>query len=423
MTDRIRLLGAASELLLFLLLLHILYTNDFTTLGFFGFGPFYTIGAQRRLFVLLFLVFLIHAAVPERYRKHVLLAGGLLGGTVTYPELMPGLLALTGFVYLVVHHVGRRVTVKLACLLGLFLGLGWWSAHSPYGQLLSLVFVALTFFRTLLYLHAMATRGYPATPFSDFLRFQLPIASFAIHPYLGVIPPFATRGRARPLDVLVEEGRRLLRGGLAALLAARVVARFGTLIFSGETGGGGVPTDLLGWHGWTMVHMVVALLDTSACAAFLVGLMLMLGWDLKPAMNRPWFSEGLFEYWNRFIIHFKDFQVTLFFYPTVLALRRVPRNVAVVVGVAMTFLVGNNLVHILGRYLYTAERETLLPRGVRANLALTCVMALAFLWEEYKQARRRDGRPLPFGLGSSKWPVRVVRIYLTLAVVSWVWFL
>ncbi len=422
MIDRVRFLGEASELLLFLGLLHFLYVGGLTSLGFFGFGPFYPGHRQVPLFALYYAVFLATTLAPGRFRETILLAGGLAGGLVAYPELMLGLIILVSVVYLVVHHLGRRAWIKLLSLAGLHVCLGLWSACSPYGQRLSLVFVALTFFRTLLYLHAMAVKGFPRGNIADYVRFQLPIASFIIHPYLGVIPPFGERKDKRPLEDLVADGRRLIRAGLLALLAARLAGKAAAMLFPGEVlEGAGMPATLLVWHWRAMLRLLVVLLDTSACAGFLGGLMLMLGWDIKPAMNRPWRSESLFEYWNRFIIHFKDFQVTFFYYPTVLALRRHRREVAIVVAVAMTFLVGNNVVHILGRYLYSAERHTLLLHGVRANLALTAVMALAFLWEEYKQRCRREGRRVPFG--SRRWPVRAVKIYLTLTVVSWIWHL
>ncbi len=419
MTDRLRFLGAASELLLFLVVLHLLYVWRLAPLNFFGFGPFYPDDRQTGLFALYFVVFVAHALAPEPRRQSIRVAGGLLSGLVAFPTILPGLLVLTGMVFLVVHHLRGRAWIKVSALGALYVALGLWSAHSAYGQLLSVVFVGMTFFRTLLYLHAMAQKRYPRGSFVDYLHYQLPLPSFLIPPYLGVIPPFGGRHSARPLDTVIADGRKLLRAGLATLLVARAASVAATHLFGGDLTR--VPGTLFAWHAWAMSRMVIVLLDTSASAAFLIGLMMLLGWDVKPAMNRPWFSESLFDYWNRFIIHFKDLQVALFFYPTVLALRRRPRRLAIVVATMMTFLVGNNVMHMLGRYLYTAERHTLLPHAVRANLALTLVMALAFLWEDYKQACRRRGAPVP--LASTRWPARALRIYLTLGVISWIWHL
>ena len=426
--NRIEIVHTFIMLTIFLGFLHLLYVNGLTQLNFFGVGPFYPDSRQLPVFAVYLATFLINSIAPESRRGTILLIGGLVGGLVAYPRQLPGLLLLVSVVYLIIHWLGKGTLVKVFALILLYSVLGWGSAHYNRTQgffdvqLISLVFVALTFFRTLLYLRAMGAQGYPPASFADYLRYQLPVASFIIHPYLGVIPPYGGRRKPRPLKVLIPQGRRLLWIGLITLLIARIFSRILALSFpAGAYNPAGIPAGLLSWHFWAMLRMLVALLDTGASAAFLVGLMMLLGWDIKPAIEHPWFSAALFEYWNRFIIHFKDLQVSLFYYPTLLKLRNVRREVAIVVAVAMTFLVGNNVVHMFGRYLYTIERHTKFGHGVQANLALTCVMTLAFLWEEHKQRLRMAGKPVPLQGGGLL--ARGVRIYLTLTIVSWVWHL
>jgi len=403
------------ELCLVTWLLFWLKRHHFTTFDFFGYGPLYSDERLLPLLVAWLLTALSIWWLPPSRRPTLTLVGGLVTGLMAYPLLMPAILALTWGGHALLHAARFTTLQKLTLLTALHAALGAAAWEWLELRTLALVFVSLTFFRTLRYWHELARRRYPPIPIGDFLRYQLPAASFVIHPYLVVIPPFSLIPPSRDRLEMHREGLSHVWFGLLTLMASYALIAGLRFVFPVT------PTDPLRWHLWAMVDLLYILTYAAANAGFLVGLMLLQGMDVKPAFNHPWFAANLFEYWNRFIIHFKDLQVALFYFPTVLSLRRRRREIAVLAGVAVTFVFGNNLVHLMGRYLYSEDLMTRFPHAVLQNLALTGVMSAAFLWEEYKARRKTAGRPLRMPLKGL--PARMIGIYFTLAVTSWIWHL
>jgi len=404
----------AAELLLCLMLLYWLKAHHFTEFEFFGLAPLYEASRLPWILGAFFFGIVLQRQMPVQWKTRVSLLSSLAVGMAAYPTWTPLIFMLTLGPFAIVHRVGSRASTKLLALTAFYGALASAAWQSPQARGLVLIFVSMTFFRTLLYLHQAARQGYAPHPLEDYLAYQLPAASFIIHPYLVVIPPFSPQKQAATTRPLHRSGTMFIWYGLLQLMAAYGLAA--TLRFIWPE----APEEALSWHLWAITDLLYILLYCAANAAFLIGLMRLQGIDVKPAFNHPWFSTSLFDYWNRFIIHYKDMQVTLFYYPTVLSLRKRRQTIAILAGVAVTFILGNNLVHLFGRYLYTQDLYAVFPHAVLQNLALAIVMGMAFLWEDYKRRRRAIGNPIRI---PNNPPSRVIRIYITLAITGWIWHL
>lgn len=390
-----------------------------TDLSVFGVAPLWPSARGAWLIGLCGAGAVVHGVCPDRHKGWVRLSLGFMGGIVAYPLMMVPLLLLALAVWAIIHHVGRGIGVKLWALGALHLCLGaavWglprlvhggaWADEAP--RQLAQVFVALMFFKSLQYLVEGARDRWAPRPLLGWLEYQFSLPAFLIHPYLLVIPSSLAPRQQRPWEHLYRDGVRSIAMGLGTLLIAR-------LLFYGLGRISPYPPDtIFAWHLWSLGDMGVILTWAAAHAALLIGLLRCLGVEVKDASRHPWFASGLFDYWGRFIIHYKDLQVALIYLPTVLRNRGRGTVQTVLIGSATTFLIGNNVMHLLGRYLYGPELFTRMPHAALQNLALAAVMGSALWWRE-RPGATAERAPGPLGRG--------LRTYITLSVVAWIWHL
>lgn len=68
-----------------------------------------------------------------------------------------------------------------------------------------------------------------------------------------------------------------------------------------------------------------------------VGMMRVLGFDIPPGMDRPYQSRNFLDFWKRWNTYYRDFLLTLAYYPVVMALKKRP-FLAITLAGSCTFL-------------------------------------------------------------------------------------
>jgi len=118
-----------------------------------------------------------------------------------------------------------------------------------------------------------------------------------------------------------------------------------------------------------------------------------LGFDIPAGTDRPYLSRNILDFWRRWNTYYRDYLMTLAYYPVAVALKRHPSFAVVAAGLA-TFLL-NGFTHAL-RY-FVGNGDLLSLKGV----LVTHIPPLAqgILVTIWMVRERRTGRGRPHGKG------------------------
>jgi len=376
--------------------------------------------------LVIFFVTAAAGAVMPGKRAAIVLAASLLQLFVLFSPLQAaGSLAIWSAFYFVIH-ARIRWWARAAILLPLYAAPFLVARTYPQSRLLGILITAhvAPFFllRSVLY-------AYEAT----IKRERMRGAGYARFLLYLIAPPF-TSVNMPPVGFLAlhrgfrsEASPALMRKGLSQMaLGSLYIAAAGIAVRLGL-----VPpaADLVLAADELNVVTVLAATHLRLARFFLVlvgqfhvgvGMMRVLGFDIPAGSDRPYLSRSVLDFWRRWNTYFRDFLLTLAYYPTALAMKRRP-YVAVAVAGTMVFLL-SGFAHSISLAIRDPGSVTLL-NFLEPQIVFLAQGSLVVTWmvKEAVVARRRRtagvaGQPRDEGTWGRI--LNAASVALTLSVIS-----
>jgi hypothetical protein len=319
---------------------------------------------------------------PPRFAKAILAVEGCACLTALGPFFcLASVAALTLWFYALRIPIPHRARLAIPIVLLLAAGIFGASkiAKGPFA------FSMLFGLRLIRYAWDQHQHDYPARSPVDFFTYMLAPPLVFTFPYMLFIP--APKPFVASLSPRLSERRA--RRALFQLALAFVM--IGITVGMAKV----IPQSTSRFLRMYQVY-VFEIVEIARLAHLVFALLLLHGFDTQQPINAPLLATNFVEMWHRYTIHQKDLQMTLFYAPALIALRRKNRYLAICGAVAWTLFFGNMVVHVLVRYMYNPSRWAPL---VTARLIFfgvgTLVLAATLCLQEW---RRRTRRVLPKGI-------------------------
>jgi hypothetical protein len=381
--------------------------------------------ALRRTLYLAALAFVVNHYLPARYRMRavavlcgvtlLLVMGGspdrFWDGAAALQRAVPMMVVGGAFIVVCLLPIGFWTRAALVGTLGVVVGL--FRAGVIGMNSLALVWPVLAglfMFRVMVFLYETSTlRHRPRASEAFGYFFLAPNISATLFPVVG-FKTFVRSHYDGDAVTIYQRGARWIVRGVVQLVVYRVVQQLFAIRPDQVASGAELVQFVL-----TNVFLYV---KVSGQFHIFVGLLLLFGFNL-PETNRRYFLASSFtDYWRRVNIYWKDFILTVFYYPTYFRLKHRGATQALVIATLWSFFVTWAL------HLY----QTWWLKGTAAMtwtdalfwLILALLVLANSLWET-KHGRRRT-------LGSSPGTLRrtlglLVRTAGTFVVVSVLWSL
>lgn len=366
-----------------------------------------------RLLPLVFLGFLIHAALPERLKGPFRVLLFFIGAFSIYGLRSALFFSAAGAVLLGICHLPARLRFRaafLACVAAASafcrIGRPPWISDRFVIPILASMFM----FRILLYIYEHRTDPQLRVPFWRRLGYfyMLPNICFPLFPVVDYRTYLETYYNEDALRIY-RKGISWMTLGLSHLLLYRLIYFYCTPVpFEVQSG-----TTLLLY----VVTAYLMYLRVSGQFHFIVGILALFGHNLPATHRFYFFASDFADYWRRVNIYWKDFMSKLFYYPVLLWAGRAGRRRAYALSVISAFLV-TWLLHsyqwfwIRGRF--PIEHTDMLFWGV-----LGCGMLVQTLWQTRRGATAYSREE---NMGKAvRYAVRMVAMFCLLSVLWSVW--
>lgn len=361
--------------------------------------------AFRRLSLLVFGGFALHALLPVRYRLPFFLVLSLAGiGLVLGPENAVWLviigMGLIGICHLPIAYflrVGMLVAAGaiLAAQRASWVGTPWSEAIWP-------ILGSMFMFRLIVYMYDLRHETEPASLWRSLSYFfMLPNVSFPLFP---VIDYKAFRRNYFDQDAFetYQIGVDWIARGVLHLLFYRLIYYHFTLAPSEVRNVG----DLLQY----LISNFLLYLRVSGQFHLVVGMLYLFGFRLPETHHLYLLASSFTDFWRRINIYWKDFMLKIFYYPAYFVLRRLGTTWALVLATLFVF----TMTWFLHAYQWFWLRGTglLAPQDVLFWMILGVLVVVNALHES------RHGRDRTLGKRPSTWRSRLVLSAKTLATFS-----
>lgn len=193
--------------------------------------------------------------------------------------------------------------------------------------------------RFILYFYHVAGKAFAKEPFSDFLIYLFFPAYFIIFPHVVILPryDYFTESSLSNDKFMrsAKSGIKLFSLGLLLLLLYWSIVnllKMASLDISERFTIRLIP-----------LKFILILLGVCGYGNILTGLIRGLGYDIKSPFRLPLFSRDIIDFFNRFLIYFKDFIIMFFFLPALILTKKLNRYLSVFVAVLIAMLTGISL--------------------------------------------------------------------------------
>jgi hypothetical protein len=303
-----------------------------------------------RLLQVTFVGFLIHHALPLRFRLpffaalsfgSVLLVTGqwvgfLRGRLALGPflhELIPGFVLLGIGLFLIgLCHLPIRFAARVALVATVGAALAVFRVNAQWFPELSEIWIILGsmfVFRIMVYLYDLKHRTAPFSPARSIAYFfMLPNVCFPLFPLVDY-KTFCSTYYNEDWKRIYQTGLLWMLRGVFHLLLYRLVYQFAPLDVSNLSSA----TDVAGF----MLATYLLYLRVSGQFHLIVGLLHMFGFNLPETHHLYLLASSFTDFWRRINIYWKDFIMKLFFYPSFFQLRKLGTLPALALATLVTF--------------------------------------------------------------------------------------
>jgi D-alanyl-lipoteichoic acid acyltransferase DltB (MBOAT superfamily) len=198
--------------------------------------------------------------------------------------------------------------------------------------------------------------------------------------------------RADSNPALLQRGVLQVALGVAYLTARQAMARHGYLPEYETLVRNAGELDAVGAFAACHLLLLRLFLDLAGHIHLAVGMMRVLGFDIPAGSDKPYLSRNILDFWRRWNTYYRDYLLTLAYYPIAMKLKRRP-YLAVAVGGASAFLL-SGVAHAAQIFLRYPERLSV-RRFLEAQVWAVLYGALIVVWMllEARKARSRMRAP------------------------------
>jgi hypothetical protein len=157
-------------------------------------------------------------------------------------------------------------------------------------------------------------------------------------------------------------------------------------------------------------------LNVSGGFHFIVGLLLLFGFNLPETNHHYFLASSFSDYWRRVNIYWKDFMMKTFYYPAYFRLKKLGPTLALALSVAWVFFLTWGL-HLYQTWWLKADITISWPDILFWSI-LGVLVLINSLWE-----MRRSGRKARTGNNTSRLVVLALQTMATFAAISLLWSL
>lgn len=289
--------------------------------------------AFYRVSVLAFAGFVVHSALPLRFRMPFFLALSLAAIWLVF-GLASGLtLVGLGLLLVGICHLPVSIRARVALLLAVGGGLALLRAQivaSPIPMAVWPILGSMFMFRLAVYLYDVRTEKAPLS-FSKTLSyfFLLPNVCFPLFPVVDY-KTFRRTYYNEDAVQIYRKGVRWIVRGVVHLLLYRFVYYHVTISPSQVSDAFDLTRFLIGNF---MLYLRV-----SGQFHVAIGMLHLFGFNLPETHHLYYLASNFNDFWRRINIYWKDFMVKLFYYPMFFRLRRLGPTTALVISTSVVFV-------------------------------------------------------------------------------------
>jgi hypothetical protein len=282
--------------------------------------------------LLIFIGFLIHSWLPVRARLPFFVMLTLTAVAVLLRAdglwLVALGLGLLGLCHLPIAWSARVALVLAAATALAALQAGW--LELPWATTVIPILAAMFMFRLILYLYNLKTENTPAGPWARVAYFfMLPNVCFPLFPVVDY-KTFLRTYYDSPAAEIYQKGVYWILRGVGHILLYRVV---NDLLPAANSLPG-----ILGVC--TFMAMTYALyLRVSGLFHLIAGSLCIFGFNLPVTNNHYFLASSFNDLWRRINIYWREFMMTVVFYPVFMRLRRWSMRARLVFATGMVFLI------------------------------------------------------------------------------------
>lgn len=355
---------------------------------------FFAIESERGLVLLtplLFAGFAIHAWLPLRLRLPFFVLLTVAAGLILLGPAHGALLVAMGLILIGICHLPLPAAARIALLVATGGALaavhaGW--RATDWSVAVIPVLASLFMFRLVLYVYDVETRNTPATAWQRVgYFFLLPNLFFPLFPVVDYRTYLRTYYQRDARDVY-QTGLLWILRGLTHLVLYRFIYHALPAVEAGATGLLGVLAVLAMTYG--------LYLRLSGLFHMTIGLLCLFGFDLPETHHRYFLASGFSDLWRRINIYWKDFMMTIVFYPVVTRSRKAGLVPSLLIGTAVVI----TMTWLLHSYQWFWLRGEF-PLTIE-DVVFWAILGLALAVNTVQEARRGKKRRL----GQGAWSLR-----------------
>jgi len=325
--------------------------QEISRLGDIGFGYFILVAAQLGLLVaiiqqfkigeitgfvkiapLVFTGFVIHAWLPRSLRLPFFFLLTLAGIFLLLDTTSGILLVALGLLLIGICHLPIAFTKRIILLLlaGVCLAVlrGW--VHTPWSSLIMPILASMFMFRLILYVHNLRYEDSPASLWQRLCYFfMLPNVCFLFFPVIDYKTYLRTYYDDRPY-LIYQKGIHWMLRGITHLLLYRLVYYY--LLPAPDN------VQDLGSVVLFMVSTYLLYLQISGLFHLIIGVLCLFGFNLPQTNHLYFLATGFNDYWRRINIYWKDFMMSMFYYPIYFRLQKWGKTSAILISIPLVFL-------------------------------------------------------------------------------------
>ena len=261
--------------------------------------------------------FILNSLPPIRFRPAILFSTSIAVIYYAFGYFSGNLMIIAGLSLIACCHLPINFSLRILLIVLITGGIAILRLdlfYAPRAEIVVPFIASMFMFRLLIYLYELKHNPTPASLMQQLSYFFLfPNHGFLLFPIIDYKTYLKTY-YSKADHELWQKGIRWMLRGVFHLLAYRIIY-YHLLIGPGEV------VDLTSLLQY-MICSYALILRLSGLFHFILGLLIMFGFDLHPIFNNYFLATSFVDMWRRINIYWREFIMKLFFYPIMFKLKK-----------------------------------------------------------------------------------------------------